>query len=144
MPALILPTVDVHASFLTAMDEYVAEGRGTPGDPSNVGYFIREYGAGWADPAEFARFVADVRAQALPDTPRPEMFVPTTTFWWVAGDEYLGRLAIRHRLAPRLAGQRNGHIGYDVRPRARRQGHATAMLAARPCRQPRPSACPTS
>ena len=43
--------------------------------------------------------------------------------------EYLGRLAIRHRLNQRLL-DRGGHIGYDVRPSARRQGHATAMLAA--------------
>jgi predicted acetyltransferase len=38
-------------------------------------------------------------------------------------------LAIRHRLTPALE-QLGGHIGYDVRPSARRQGHATAMLAA--------------
>jgi predicted acetyltransferase len=55
--------------------------------------------------------------------------VPSTTLWWVDGDEYLGRLAIRHRLTPRLTNL-GGHIGYDVKPSARRQGHATAMLAA--------------
>src|SRR4051794_35925869 len=31
---------------------------------------------------------------------------------------------------PGRIGERNGHIGYDVRPSARRKGHATAMLAA--------------
>lgn len=41
----------------------------------------------------------------------------------------LGRLAIRHRLTPYLR-EVGGHIGYDVRPTARRQGHATAMLSA--------------
>jgi predicted acetyltransferase len=127
---LVLPTVDLQPSFLAAMAEYVAEGRGTPDDQSNVGRDIRLHGDKWASPAAFADFVASVRAQELTETPRPGTFVPTTTLWWVAGDEYVGRLAIRHRLAPGRLGQRNGHIGYDVRPSARRQGHATAMLAA--------------
>ena len=54
--------------------------------------------------------------------------MPSTTLWWVNEQEYLGRLAIRHRLTPTLLNF-GGHIGYDVRPSARRRGHATAMLA---------------
>ncbi len=42
---------------------------------------------------------------------------------------YLGRIALRHQLTDRLR-ETGGHIGYDVRPTARRQGHATAMLRA--------------
>lgn len=42
---------------------------------------------------------------------------------------YFGRLDIRHRLTPALLVV-GGHIGYAVRPSARRQGHATAMLRA--------------
>jgi predicted acetyltransferase len=41
----------------------------------------------------------------------------------------LGRIAIRHRLTPQLR-EVGGHIGYDVRPSARRCGRATAMLRA--------------
>jgi predicted acetyltransferase len=130
VPALIPPTVDVQASFLRAMAEHRSEGRGLPADQSNVGTYLRVYGGTWHDKAEFARFVDDLRAQALAETPRAALFVPTTSMWWVEGDEYLGRLGIRHRLAPGRTGERNGHIGYDVRPSARRQGHATAMLAA--------------
>jgi predicted acetyltransferase len=40
---------------------------------------------------------------------------------------YLGRISVRHRLTPALW-EIGGHIGYDVRPSARRRGHATAML----------------
>jgi predicted acetyltransferase len=130
MPALILPTSQVRESFLAAMAEYRAEGRGRPGDTSNVGHDIRTFGSVWSVPAEFERFVAKVRAQALEDTPRPTSYVPTTTLWWVDQVSYLGRLTIRHRLAPGPIGERNGHIGYDVRPSARRRGNATAMLAA--------------
>ena len=46
-----------------------------------------------------------------------------------SGDEYLGRISIRHRLTAHLR-EIGGHIGYDIRPSARQCGHATAMLAA--------------
>lgn len=54
--------------------------------------------------------------------------MPETTLWWVDGDEYLGRLSIRHALTDLLR-EFGGHIGYVVRPSARRQGNASAMLA---------------
>ncbi|WP_250003149.1 GNAT family N-acetyltransferase [Actinoplanes sp. M2I2] len=130
MPALVPPTVDVHLSFLAAMDEYVAEGRGGPDDFSNIGADFRAYATTWSAPAGFRHFVGYLLAQRLEETPRPPGYVPTTVLWWLDGPDYLGRLNIRHRLAPGPAGERNGHIGYDVRPSARRQGHATAMLAA--------------
>jgi len=94
-----------------------------------IGAEIRKHSASWDSPAGFARYVAELRAQALEETPRPVGYVPSTTLWWVDGDEYLGRIAIRHRLTPHLL-ELGGHIGYDVRPSARRRGHATAMLAA--------------
>jgi predicted acetyltransferase len=40
----------------------------------------------------------------------------------------LGFLAVRHRLTPYLL-EAGGHIGYSVRPGARRRGVATAALA---------------
>ncbi len=55
--------------------------------------------------------------------------MPCTTLWWVDGDDYLGRIAIRHTLNDFLLDV-GGHIGYDVRPTRRREGHATAMLQA--------------
>ena len=55
--------------------------------------------------------------------------MPCTTWWWVDGRSWLGRIAVRHRLTPALL-ELGGHIGYDVRPSARRRGHATAMLHA--------------
>ncbi len=55
--------------------------------------------------------------------------VPETRLWWVDGGVFLGSLRIRHRLTEALR-MDGGHIGYSVRPSARRRGHATAMLAA--------------
>jgi predicted acetyltransferase len=129
MPELTLPVVAVKDSFLAAMAEFVAEGRGTDLDDSMVGREIAEYGPTWTTDQGFAAYVADLRAHALEETPRPQGYVPSTTFWWIEGSQYLGRIAVRHRLTPWLLDQ-GGHIGYDVRPSARRRGHATAMLRA--------------
>jgi len=128
MAALVAPTSRVRVSFLAAMEEFRAEGRGLAGDNSMVGAEIRDYGPGWAEPALFEEYTRLVRDQAREDAPRPAGFVPSTTLWWVEGEEYLGRIAIRHRLTEHLL-HYGGHIGYDVRPTARRRGHATAMLA---------------
>jgi predicted acetyltransferase len=129
MARLSPPTVQVRHSFVAAMREFRAEGRGDAGDDSMAGREIREYGSTWSLPEGFGAYVAWVRAQSLEESPRPEGFVPSTTLWWVDGDEFLGRIAIRHRLTASLR-VLGGHIGYDVRPSARRRGHATAMLRA--------------
>jgi predicted acetyltransferase len=127
MPQLVRPTTDVQQSFLVAMAEFRAEGRATPADRSMIGHENRTYGDTWHTPAGFAKFVADLRADALEETRRPDGRVPCTTLWYVEGADYLGRLAIRHRLNAFLL-EEGGHIGYDVRPTARRKGYATAML----------------
>jgi predicted acetyltransferase len=119
----------VHASFLAAMKEFQAEGRGGSDDTTMLGREIYEHASRWADPAEFASYVGRLRADAREESPRPDGHVPATTLWWADGDEYLGRLTIRYRLTPYLRDV-GGHIGYDVRPSARKRGHATAMLAA--------------
>lgn len=111
------------------MAEFAAEGRGGAADHSTVGTELREAKPRWETPEGFAAYVAAVRADALEETPRAEGWVPSTTLWWVDGDEYLGRIAVRHRLTPWLH-EVGGHIGYDIRPSARRRGHATAMLRA--------------
>ncbi|WP_037956712.1 GNAT family N-acetyltransferase [Streptomyces sulphureus] len=127
MPELIPPVVRVHRSFLAAMGELRAEGRGTAEDASMTGRDLYSYGGRWADPEVFAGYVHALRRGAAEDAPRPSGFVPCTTLWYVEKGEFLGRLDLRHRLTPFLLDQ-GGHIGYDVRPGARGHGHATAML----------------
>ncbi|WP_245769487.1 GNAT family N-acetyltransferase [Streptomyces indicus] len=115
----------MRASFVAAQEEDIAAGDLT-------GALDRElpvYGADWHTPEGFARYVNDVREEALEEGRRPAGFVPATWYWFVAGDTYLGRIQLRHRLTSQLLAY-GGHIGYRVRPSARRQGHATAMLRA--------------
>ncbi|WP_208903973.1 GNAT family N-acetyltransferase [Streptomyces incarnatus] len=79
--------------------------------------------------AAFNTYVTRLLSERDEAAGRADRFVPMTTLWWAEGDQMLGRLAVRHRLTPAFE-KAGGHIGYDVRPSARGQGHATAMLAA--------------
>lgn len=55
-------------------------------------------------------------------------FVPNTTLWLIDdADEILGVANMRHVLTDSLI-EYGGHIGYGVRPSARRRGCATEML----------------
>jgi len=133
-PRFVRPHVRFHESWLEALREYHDEGRHDEIDEDLL-----------EDRDEFAQYCAAVNdAAERPGEPefyfarlygtRPpgewvDGYVPQTVLWWAAGDEYLGRLSIRHRLTPHLL-YHGGNIGFEVRPSARRRGHATAMLGA--------------
>jgi predicted acetyltransferase len=85
-----------------------------------IGSENREFGETWNTVEGFAAYVQKIRRDADEDAPRPARWVPCTTLWYVEDAEYLGRLAIRHRLTDFLRDS-GGHIGYDVRPTARRR-----------------------
>ena len=58
----------------------------------------------------------------------PDGFVPHSTFWLVRnGRNIVGVSNLRHRLNVKLA-RVGGHIGYGVRPSARRNGYARLIL----------------
>jgi predicted acetyltransferase len=126
MPVLALPSDDLHASFLEALDEFRSEGRLGTDDSTGLAHETRSV-PGLDDPVGFAQYVAALRARALPETPRAPGWVPDTILWFREGNLFIGRLSIRHELSEVLR-EIGGHIGYDVRPSARRQGHATEML----------------
>lgn len=125
MPELVAPTPRLRRSFLEA----IAEFRADTAYPQS--WFVRnlDEDAREGDEAAFARYVERVRDEVREDVALAANWVPMTTLWWAEGEEFLGRIAIRHRLTAALWVQ-GGHIGYDVRPGARRRGHATVMLAA--------------
>ena len=116
---LIAPDDSCHGSFLEAMSEFHAENR-------------------WTDLREdvlqqlsaFQGHVEGLRRLAERDRgDRPATWVPATVLWWVTNETFLGQVQIRHLLTERLR-DLGGHIGFEVRPSARRRGNATRMLAA--------------
>jgi predicted acetyltransferase len=126
VPELITPTARLAASFTAAVREFIADGRGGPDDRTLFGEML-QYAGPMGEPGPWMARVLEFERRL--ETHPPASFVPSTTLWWTDGDTYLGRINIRHRLNEHLR-EVGGHIGYDIRPSARRRGHATAMLAA--------------
>jgi predicted acetyltransferase len=104
------PTTAVRVSYLTG-EQADCLLRGTDTD--------------WLAPAseDFDAFVAERVGVSI------RWEVPSTIFWYVAGEHYLGTLVVRHELTPELT-DAGGNIGYHIVAPWRRQGHATRMLAA--------------
>lgn len=121
---LVRPDIAYHGSFVDAWAE-------EPGGPDYLSDILFPGGTveRWADPAVFARYVDGLNADAAESSPRPPHFVPGTTWWWTVDGVFIGRISVRHRLNDRLRNG-GGHIGYWVRPSARRQGHARAAFLA--------------
>jgi predicted acetyltransferase len=123
MARLVPPTVALHAEFVSAVRER---------EPEPVRHWLAGDAAGMeelVDGRKFEQYVQQLLAEAEPGPHLPAGWVPHTTLWWVEDGRFLGVVDIRHALTPTLT-EVGGHVGYGVRPSARRRGHATAMLRA--------------
>ena len=120
MPQLIAPTARLHAAWLAARDDWE---RGVHQSGSGM-----RSGDDVDSPGGFAAFVRRLLRESDPAVPTEPGWVPCT-YWWIAeGDEILGSIALRHELNDFLL-DAGGHIGYGVRPGARRRGLASFALA---------------
>ena len=113
---LITPQYDMEAAYRALLDDFRTAGE----DP-----------APWVldlPSDNFAALVDELRSDSAGAGGYSEP-VPHSTFWLVDQDRnLLGVVNLRHRLNDRLR-DHGGHIGYGVRPSARRRGAATRMLA---------------
>ncbi|GAB3410369.1 GNAT family N-acetyltransferase [Flindersiella endophytica] len=118
---MIAPTADLHASWLEARDEW---GRGTHQDGSGL------HESDDVETAEgFAAWIERLRRQSDPAIPAEPGRVHAT-YWWVVEDgTYLGAISLRHELNDFLL-RAGGHIGYGIRPSARRRGLASFAVSA--------------
>lgn len=107
MPELIAPTVRLHAAWLAARDDW--------GPGAHEDGFGLLPGDDVGSPAGFAAWVA-----RLADDPA------CTYRWIVEGGAVLGGIALRHGPGEHVL--QAGHIGYGIRPSARRRGLATWAL----------------
>ena len=118
MPELVAPTVSLHAAWLEAHHEW---GPGVHEDGFGL------HSSDEVDsPAGFAAWVARLTDQSDRTRPVEAGRVHCTYRWIVEDDRVQGAIALRHTLNDRLL--QLGHIGYGIRPSARRRGLATWAL----------------
>ncbi len=133
---LVDPSPRLHRSFLAALDELVSAGEELyarlPSWPAEGAFPGIDVTRDSLDaPEAFAAYCAFLLEQRDPAAARPRAYVPFTELWLAEGpalEEYLGRISLRHELTEPLF-EWGGHIGYVVRPSARRRGLASAALA---------------
>jgi len=110
---LVLPSTEYESSYMDALREAENETQDTK---------LRKPAMGQS----FADFVRIFFNEMNPETVPPG-YVPTTMFWLIDNNTFIGRLQIRHSLTESLFNY-GGHIGYYIRSSMRNKGYGSAML----------------
>ncbi len=119
MIALRPPDVSLHREWLDFVSEFAgAHIDGASADPTLLSTL--------GDPTAYRAWVAAMCAHERGEDLPPDR-VACTTRWIEQDGEIVGSINLRHELTDYLL-REGGHIGYAVRPSARRLGVATAAL----------------
>ncbi len=110
---LTVPAVQYKDTFLQGLREIQREGRWLQYNPQRVR-------------ADFTHFVQQALDQQDSTKISPDR-VPSTTFWLIDGEEFIGTLTLSDELNDFLF-RIGGHIGYLIRPSKRRQGYGKQLL----------------
>jgi len=111
MASLVSPSTRYKDSFIAAVREYHTEGR------------YDELDTAWLQD-HFDTYVVDLLERKVYTAPGK---VKESVLWLVEGENFVGRLSIRHELNDFLK-TFGGHIGYDIRPTERRKGYGMLIL----------------
>lgn len=115
---LVQPSVRYRASFLAAYEECSSVEK-------NDWIYL---GPDGNEDLIYNRFDEYVETLHEREHTAPSHFVRGRAYWALADNEIVGRIGLRFELNDFLSNY-GGHIGYIVRPSARRRGVASAMLA---------------
>lgn len=117
MPGLAAPHIRYRDSYVAAL----REGLYLQPKPEEYIRLIE------TDFDEYLRQRYDVSQPFIQPDGTPVPKVPSTDYWLVEGDRFLGHVSVRHTLTEPLL-KYGGHIGYAVRKSERRKGYGALQL----------------
>lgn len=115
---LVQPDIKYKDSFIAGAKEFFGEDSLRAKDYQKLNFDELQ--------TDFTSYVKKLLSQSKGEN-LPEGYVPQTTYWLIEGEEFIGRVSIRHTLTDHLL-KLGGHIGYDIRPSKRRQGYGKKIL----------------
>jgi len=115
MMKLVIPSIEYKESYLEALQGFVKEGYCPEGEAERY-------------KSDFQGAVEEELNRSNPDKmTEVQRGILISVFWLVEGDQFLGRVSIKHTLNDFLF-KYAGNIGYIINPFRRKQGHGKLIL----------------